>query len=193
GTGLAPGLRTPIPFAPRPRVRRRRGPPARPSPSPPSAALLAPPVRRPPGAALRTVHKTGTPFTYLEHRSPTWNLVAEGDSARVYVAPGGVEDVRLNGSAPPGGGGSDGLTDAPAASRAQRLIRKGRKPMVTRLTFRTLLGLSALLLGMAQLPAQAADIHVPGDQPTIAAGLAAAQDGDTVLVADGTYREQNLD
>jgi parallel beta-helix repeat protein/predicted outer membrane repeat protein len=38
-------------------------------------------------------------------------------------------------------------------------------------------------------PAQPATIHVPADQPTIQAGInAAAQFGDTVLVAPGTYR-----
>jgi len=43
-----------------------------------------------------------------------------------------------------------------------------------------------ILMGLT-LPLSAATIHVPGDQPTIQAGIDAAADGDTVLVADGTY------
>ena len=41
-------------------------------------------------------------------------------------------------------------------------------------------------------PAKAATIHVPADQPTIQAGINAASNGDTVLVAPGTYYE-NID
>jgi parallel beta-helix repeat protein/predicted outer membrane repeat protein len=37
------------------------------------------------------------------------------------------------------------------------------------------------------VPAVAAVVNVPGDQPTIQAGIDAAQAGDTVLVADGTW------
>ena len=37
--------------------------------------------------------------------------------------------------------------------------------------------------------AEAADINVPADQPTIQQGIDAAADGDRVLVAPGSYRE----
>lgn len=40
---------------------------------------------------------------------------------------------------------------------------------------------------LSQLTCLAAIIHVPADQPTIQAGIDATVDGDTVLVADGTY------
>lgn len=40
---------------------------------------------------------------------------------------------------------------------------------------------------LVSLPVFAATIHVPGQYPTIQAGINAASDGDTVLVADGTY------
>jgi len=44
-----------------------------------------------------------------------------------------------------------------------------------------------LLMLFPGLPCIAATIHVPADHPTIQAGVDVAVDGDTVLVADGTY------
>jgi parallel beta-helix repeat protein len=49
---------------------------------------------------------------------------------------------------------------------------------------------SGVLLALAAaIPGQASTIHVPGDQPTIQAGIDAAATGDTVLVDPGTYFE----
>lgn len=44
-----------------------------------------------------------------------------------------------------------------------------------------------LVLLLTAIPIHAITIHVPGDQPTIQAGIDVSIDGDTVLVADGTY------
>ena len=48
------------------------------------------------------------------------------------------------------------------------------------------IGISILFLILVG-SVQAGTIHVPGDYPTIQAGIDAASDGDTVVVADGIY------
>src|ERR1700730_12621484 len=52
--------------------------------------------------------------------------------------------------------------------------------------------LCLVLFSFGAISAPASTIHVPGDQPTIQAGINAASNGDTVLVSPGTYFE-NID
>jgi len=47
--------------------------------------------------------------------------------------------------------------------------------------------LSLTIVALFDVSSFAATIQVPGDQPTIQAGIEAASAGDTVLVASGTY------
>ena len=60
----------------------------------------------------------------------------------------------------------------------------------------TLLGFAVGSLGLGSAVARADIIRVPGDYPTIQAGIDAAQDNDSVVVADGVYTGEgniNLD
>ncbi len=73
----------------------------------------------------------------------------------------------------------------PSTSLARPLDRPPRPRAA-----RAALGLAAVLSLAA--PVVARDIEVPRDFPTIKAAVAAALDGDAVLVDDGTYNEDNI-
>ena len=53
-------------------------------------------------------------------------------------------------------------------------------------------GVALALVGGLVSIAPAVTVRVPQDQPTIAAGLAAAAAGDSVVIACGTYHEREL-
>ena len=74
---------------------------------------------------------------------------------------------------------------------APRSVAHRSRPSQPRLGTGTLLCL-LLLLGLVRSTRAQTTIHIPTDQPTIQAGINAAHNGDTVLVAPGTYYE-NID
>jgi hypothetical protein len=61
-------------------------------------------------------------------------------------------------------------------------MTRGRRPIASQLLLRLLLTLCVLTA-----PAFANTIQVAADQKTIQAGIEAASNGDTVLIAPGTY------
>ncbi len=71
----------------------------------------------------------------------------------------------------------------------QHSIHRSPAPQSTRSPMSRSLLASCLLVVCATCSARAATINVPQDKRTIQAAIDAAQNGDTVLVAAGTYRE----
>jgi parallel beta-helix repeat protein len=73
------------------------------------------------------------------------------------------------------------------ASKAQRKIKRGTK-MTGRVNLKIRLVITFVWLFLSGVVA-AAEKHVPNQYPTIQAAINAASDGDTILVANGTYYE----